>query len=215
MKIFLDTADVEAVRRAHETGLLDGVTTNPSKVAATGRAFREVVAEICGATPGPVSAEAMSPTAPEMIAEAVEIAKIAPNVVVKIPMGVEGLKTVGVLERERDVRVNLTMTFSAAQAFLAMKAGASFVTVVLSRLDAIGGDSGAFVADAVTIKRNYGFSSELIAGSVKTQAHVLACLRAGVDVATLPEGLFFRLFEHALTDAALEQFAADWRKVPK
>jgi transaldolase len=157
----------------------------------------------------------MSPTAPEMVAEAVEISKIAPNVVVKIPMGVEGLKAVGVLEREKDVRVNLTMTFSAAQAFLAMKAGASFVSVVLSRLDAIGGDSAAFVADAVAIKRNYGFSSELIAGSVKTQAHVLACLRAGVDVATLPEALFFQLFEHPLTDAALEQFARDWRNVPR
>jgi len=215
MKIFLDTADVEAVRRAHATGLLDGVTTNPSKVAETGRKFTEVVKEIASITPGPVSAEAMSETAEEMIEEARRISSIAPNVVVKIPMTVEGLKAIPVLEKEKNVKVNCTMTFSATQAFLAMKAGASFVTIVLSRLDAVASESESLIYDAVTIRDNYGFDSQLIAGSVKTQNHILACLRAGVDIATIPEALFFQMFKHPLTDAALEEFAKDWKKVPK
>ena len=215
MKIFLDTADVEAVRRVHATGLLDGVTTNPSKVAETGRKFIEVVKEIASITPGPVSAEAMSETAEEMIEEARRISSIAPNVVVKIPMTVEGLKAIPVLEKEKNVKVNCTMTFSATQAFLAMKAGASFVTIVLSRLDAVASESESLICDAVTIRDNYGFDSQLIAGSVKTQNHILACLRAGVDIATIPEALFFQMFKHPLTDAALEEFAKDWKKVPK
>lgn len=215
MKIFLDTADVEAVRRVHATGLLDGVTTNPSKVAETGRKFIEVVKEIASITPGPVSAEAMSETAEEMIEEGRRIASIAPNVVVKIPMTVEGLKAIPVLEKEENVKVNCTMTFSATQAFLAMKAGASFVTIVLSRLDAVASESESLIYDAVTIRDNYGFDSQLIAGSVKTQNHILACLRAGVDIATIPEALFFQMFKHPLTDAALEEFVKDWKKVPK
>jgi transaldolase len=215
MKIFLDTADAEAVRRAHATGLLDGVTTNPSKVAETGKKFQEVVKEICSITPGPVSAEAMSETAAEMLEEAEKISAIAPNVVVKIPMTVEGLKVIPVLEKEKNIKVNCTMTFSATQAFLAMKAGASFVSIVLSRLDAVASESENLIYDAVAIRDNYGFNSELIAGSVKTQNHILACLRAGVDIATVPEALFFQMFKHPLTDAALDQFADDWEKVPK
>jgi len=215
MKIFLDTADVEAVRRVHATGLLDGVTTNPSKVAEAGRKFTEVVKEICSIIPGPVSAEAMSETAEEMIEEAQRIASIAPNVVVKIPMTVEGLKAIPVLEKEKKVKVNCTMAFSATQAFLAMKAGATYVTIVLSRLDAVAQESEGLIYDTIVIRDNYGFTSEIIAGSVKTQNHVLACLRAGVDIATVPESLFFQMFKHPLTDAALDQFAEDWKKVPK
>jgi len=214
MKIFLDTADPEAVARAHQTGLLDGVTTNPSTVAAGGRKLRDVVKEICLVTPGPVSAEAMSETAEQMIEEAQQIAAIAPNVVVKIPMSVEGLKAVPVLEGEKGVRCNVTMAFSATQAHLAMKAGASYVSIVLSRLDACGNESDILIEDAVTIKENYGFATQIIAGSVKTQNHLLACLRAGVDVATVPESLFFQMFEHPLTDIALAQFARDWEKAP-
>jgi transaldolase len=215
VKLFLDTADVEAVRRAHETGLLDGVTTNPSKIAEAGRKFRELVTEICSITPGPVSAEVMAEDADGMIEDAQEIASIAPNVIVKIPMTVEGLKAVPVIEREKRIRVNLTMVFSSTQAHLAMKAGASYVSIVLSRLDAVGSESDVLVRDAVTIKRNYGFKSEIIAGSLKTQNHILAVLRAGVDVATVPESLFFQMFKHPFTDAALEQFARDWEKVPR
>ena len=215
MKVFLDTADVDAVRRAHATGLLDGVTTNPSKVAETGREFTEVVQEICSIIPGPVSAEGRAETSEEMIEEAQRIAAVAPNVVVKIPMTVEGLRAIPVLEKEKNVRVNCTMVFSATQAFQVMKAGATYVSIVLSRLDAVAGDGEGLVRDTMTIKRNYAFNSDILAASLKTQNHLLCCLRAGVDVVTIPEGLFFQTFKHPLTDVALEQFAKDWEKAPK
>ena len=215
MKIFLDTGNVEAVRKAYDTGLLDGVTTNPSHITKTGRKFKDVVKEICSVLPGPVSAEAMAENAEDMVKEAQEIAAIAPNVVVKIPMTVEGLKAVPVLEQEKNIKTNVTMIFSSTQAFLAMKAGASFVSIVLSRLDAIANESYILVEDAVVIKQNYGFQSEIIAGSLKTQNHVLSCLRAGVDIATINDQLFFQMFKHLLTDAGLAGFAKDWEKVPK
>jgi len=215
MKIFLDTADVEAVRRAHATGLLDGVTTNPTKIAQSGRRFEEVVAEIASITPGPVSAEAMSETADDMVEEACRIAAIAENVVVKLPMNVEAMKAIPILEREKSVRVNCTMIFSATQALMAMKAGASYASIVLSRLDAIAGDSSSLVFDTMAIKANYDFETQIIAGSVKTQNHLLTCLRAGLDIVTIGESLFRRMFEHPLTDRALEQFAEDWKKVSK
>lgn len=215
MKIFLDTGDVEAVRKAYGTGLIDGVTTNPSHIAKTGRKFKEVVKEICSIVPGPISAEVLVETADGMIKEAQEIASIAPNIVVKIPMTVEGMKAVPVLEEQKKIKTNVTMIFSSTQVFLAMKAGASFVSIVLSRLDAVANESFILVEDAVTIKNNYAFGSEIIAGSMKTQNHVLACLRAGVDIATLNPDLFFQMFKHPLTDAGLAQFAKDWEKVPK
>ena len=137
MKIFLDTGDVEAVRRAYDTGLIDGVTTNPSHIARTKRRFQDVVEEICSIVPGPVSAEAVAETAEGLVEEAVRIASLAPNVVIKIPMTEEGLKAVPVLEKEKDVKTNVTMIFSSTQSLLAMKAGASFVSIVLSRLDAV------------------------------------------------------------------------------
>jgi transaldolase len=213
MKFFLDTADVDAVRRAHDTGLLDGVTTNPAKIAESGRKFMEVVEEIASITPGPVSAEAMSQTADALVDEAVEIASIAPNIVIKLPMNVEGLKACGVLEHTRNVKTNVTMIFSSVQAHLAMKAGASFVSIVLSRLDAVANESEILVADAAQIKVNYAFSSEIIAGSVKTTNHVLACLRAGIDIATVPEAVFFQLYKHPLTDVGLAEFAEIWKSV--
>jgi transaldolase len=215
MKIFLDTADVEAVRRAHATGVLDGVTTNPTKVLEAGRRFEDAVAEICSITPGPVSAEPVGKGTQELIDGAMPIAAIAPNVVIKIPMTVEGLAAVPVLETEKDIRVNVTMAFSTTQAWLAMKAGASYVSIVLSRLDAVANESEILVEDAALIKRNYGFASEIIAGSIKTQNHVLACLRAGVDIVTVPEALFFQMFKHPLTDIALAQFDEDWARGPK
>jgi transaldolase len=215
MKIFLDTGDVEAVRRVAQTGLLDGVTTNPSHVARTGRKLRDIVKEICGIVAGPVSVEVLSETAEAMVREARDLASIAPNVAVKVPMTVEGLKAVPILEREHQIKTNVTMIFSASQAFLAMKAGASFVSIVLSRLDAVGNESEVLVQDAAVIRNNYAFDSEIIAGSVKTQNHVLACLRAGIDIATLLPELFFQMFQHPLTERGLAQFAQDWQKVPK
>jgi len=215
MKIFLDTGDVEAVRRVADTGLLDGVTTNPSHIARTGRRFQDVVKEICGIVDGPVSVEALSETAEALVQEARDLARIAPNVVIKIPMTVEGLKAVPLLEQPNQIKTNVTMVFSATQTFLAMKAGASYVSIVLSRLDAVGNESEILVQDAVTIRNNYQFDSEIIAGSVKTQNHLLACLRAGIDIATIPPELFFQMFQHPLTEAGLVQFAQDWQKVPK
>jgi transaldolase len=194
---------------------VDGVTTNPTYIAKSGKNFKSVVEEICKIVPGPVSAEAMAETADGMVKEAVEIASIAPNVVVKIPMNVEGLKAVPVLEQQKNVKTNVTMVFSSTQAFLAMKAGASLVSIVLSRLDAIANESIILVEDAVAIKQNYGYRSEVLAASIKTQNHVLQCLRAGVDVVTMPPQLFFQMYKHNLTDAGLEAFRQDWEKVPK
>lgn len=216
MKIFLDSADVDAIRRAHDTGLLDGVTTNPSHIAKSGRKLADVVAEICHITGGPVSAEAMSESAEGLVDEALKIAAIAPNVVIKIPMTVEGLKAVSVLRnQEKRVRTNVTMVFSSTQAYLAMKAGADFVSIVLSRLDAVGNESYALVDDTVTIKQNYGYESQVLAASMKTQNHVLSCLRSGADIAAVPDTLFFQMFKHPLTDIGLAQFTKDWQEVPK
>lgn len=215
MKIFLDTGDTEAIRKACETGLIDGVTTNPSHIAKTQRTFTDVVEEICSILPGPVSVEAVSETAEGLVEEAVRLATIAPNVVVKIPMTVEGLNAVPILEEQKKVMTNVTMIFSSTQSFLAMKAGASFVSIVLSRLDAVANESEILVEDAVIIRDNYGFESEIIAGSIKTQNHILACLRAGVDIATMNPDLFFQMYKHPLTTEGLAQFAKDWAKVPK
>ena len=213
MKIFLDTADVEEIRRASDTGLLDGITTNPTKVAETGKEFTKVIEEICSIVSGPVSVEAVAHRAEDLVREAEKLATIAPNVVNKVPMNVEGLKAAAILEQEKNVRVNVTMIFAADQAALAMKTGATFVSVVLSRLDKIGSESFILVEDAVTIKRNYGFSSEILAASLKTRNHVLSCLRAGADVISVPGSLFFEMFHHPLTTHALAEFDKDWEKV--
>jgi len=213
MKIFLDTADPAAVRRAQATGLLDGVTTNPSLLAKQGGKWLELVSEICNLTTGPVSVEVMSEYTEELVTEAIKLAARATNIVVKLPMTEAGCTAARILEKEHRVRVNVTMVFSATQAMLAMKTGASFVSIVLSRLDAAGMESDSLIRDAVTLKQHYGFRSELIAGSVKTQNHVLSCLRAGLDVVTVPEFLWGQMFQHPLTDAGLAQFAHDWRQV--
>jgi transaldolase len=216
MKLFMDTGDPDAIRKAAATGMIDGVTTNPTHLAKTGRSFREVVKEICTILPdGSISVEAMGETAEELVSEARQIASLSPNIVVKIPMNVEGLQAVPVLTREHHVRTNVTMVFSSTQAFLAMKAGATYVSVVVSRLDAIANESDVLVNDAVTIKKNYGFDTSVLVASLKTQNHVLTALRAGADIATLPDSLFFQMYKHTLTDAGLAQFKQDWQKVPK
>ena len=206
MKVFLDTADVEAIRRAQDTGLLDGVTTNPSKIAETGRDFYKVIKDICAIVPGPVSAEAVAQRAEDIVKEAEKLAAIAPNVVNKVPMGIEGLKAAAILEKEKDIRVNVTMVFAADQAALAMKTGATFVSIVLSRLDKICSEMEILIDDTVCIKDNYGFTSEILAGSLKTRHHVLSCLRGGVDIVTVPKALFWDMFEHPLTTQALAEF---------
>ena len=214
MKIFLDTGDVEAIKRAHDTGLLDGITTNPTHIAKTGRKFQDVVKEICGIVSGPVSVEAMADTAEGLVREAQKAAQLAPNIAIKIPMTVEGLKAVPILE-DKGIKCNVTMVFSSTQTYLAMKAGATFVSIVISRLDAVCNEGDILISDAVTIKHNFNFSSNVLAASLKTQNHVLSCLRAGVDIVTIPEFLFFQMYKHPLTDIGLAQFAKDWESVPK
>jgi transaldolase len=214
MKIFLDTGDVEGIKRANDTGLLDGVTTNPTHIAKTGRKFQDVVKEICGIVSGPVSVEAMADTAEGLVQEAQKTAQLAPNVAIKIPMTVEGLKAVPILE-DKGIKCNVTMVFSSTQSYLAMKAGATFVSIVISRLDAVCNEGDILISDAVIIKRNFNFSSNVLGASLKTQNHVLSCLRAGVDVVTVPEFLFFQMYKHPLTDIGLAQFAKDWENVPK
>ena len=215
MRIFLDTGNVEAVKRGVDTGMVTGVTTNPTHIAKTGRKFYDVVKEICAVAPGPVSVEAMGENATELINQAKQINSLAPNIAVKIPMTVEGLKAVPVLTKEFNIKTNVTMVFSSTQAFLAMMAGTTFVSVVLSRLDAIANESHILLEDAVLIKKNYGFKSEVLAASLKTQNHILAALRSGADILTIPDSLFFQLYHHPLTDAGLSQFKLDWEKVPK
>lgn len=214
MKVFLDTGDVDAVRRAQATGLLDGVTTNPSHIAATGRPFFEVVKEICAVCPGSVSVEAVAADAQGLVTQARALAKLGDNIAVKIPMTVEGLKAVPILEAEK-IPCNVTMIFSSSQAWLAMKSGATYVSIVLSRLDAIGNESDILVQDAALVRDHYGFKSQIIAGSLKTQNHILSCLRNGIDIATMPPALFFQLYCHNLTESGLAQFDRDWAKVPK
>jgi transaldolase len=212
MHLYLDTGDIEEIKRAHDTGLLDGITTNPSHIAKTGRPFRQTVEEICRIVKGPVSVETMADDTAGMIKDAQQLAGLAPNMVIKIPMTPAGLKAVPVLEK-LGVKTNVTMIFSPTQCFLAMKSGASYVSIVLSRLDAIAGESDSLVDDAVLIKQMYTFSAKIIAASLKTQNHVLSCLRAGIDIATLPESLFFQLYKHPLTDQGLDTFKKDWKKV--
>lgn len=214
MKIFLDTGDVEGIKRVNDTGLLDGVTTNPTHIAKTGRKFQNVVKEICGIVSGPVSVEAVAETCEDLVREAEKAAQIAPNVAIKIPMTVDGLKAVPILE-DKGIKCNVTMIFSSTQSYLAMKAGATFVSIVISRLDAVCNEGDILISDAVTIKQNFGFDSEVLAGSLKTQNHVLSCLRAGVDVVTIPESLFFQMYKHPLTDVGLAQFARAWESVPR
>ncbi len=212
MKIFLDTADVQVIAKANETGLVNGITTNPTKILETGRPFKEVIREICSIIDGPVSAEAVAVTADDLVREAEKIAALAKNVAIKVPMTPEGLKACARL-REKNITVNTTMVFSPDQALLAMKAGTSFVSIVLSRLDKIGGDPYQLVEDCVTIKHNYQFNSEILAASIKSRDAMIHCMRSGCDIISIPESLFFDLFKHPLTDSGLAGFDKDWKKL--
>jgi len=211
MKIFLDTANIEAITRANDTGLLDGVTTNPTKILETGKPFRKVLEEICSVVEGPVSAEAVAEEAEDIVTEALNIASLATNIAIKVPMTPEGLKACKLL-RAKDIMVNATMIFAPDQAMLAMKAGASFVSIVLSRLDKIAGSVESFVNDTVQIKKNYEFSSEILAASIKSRQHVIHCMKAGVDIITITDSVFFDMFRHPLTDQGLHDFDKDWAK---
>lgn len=213
MKIFLDTADTEAIRRAADTGLLDGVTTNPSKIAETGKRFTKVIEEICSFFSGPVSAEAVAYEADKIIAKAKEITSIAPNINIKVPPTPEGLKAAIRLERDHNIKVNVTMLFAIDQTLMAMKTNAYIVSIVLSRLEKIGTNWIDLVKDAVAAKQHYGFNSLILGGSLKTRGHVIDSLKAGADIVTIPEDLFFLMFEHPLTNQGLAEFDEAWKKV--
>ena len=214
MKIFIDTADVDEIREALDMGVLDGVTTNPSLVAKTGRPFQECIQEICGLVDGPVSVEAVSMVADEMVEEARTLAAMAPNVVVKIPMTVEGLKAVRRLSEE-GIKTNVTLVFSAAQALLAAKAGATYVSPFVGRLDDIGQDGMKLVEDIVWVYANYDYDTEVIVASVRHPLHVLDSARLGAHIVTIPPAVIDKLIQHPLTDIGVEKFLADYEKIPK
>lgn len=213
MKFFIDTAFVEEIRQALELGILDGVTTNPTLVAKTGRSFKEVILEICALVPGPVSAEVVSLDAEGMIREGRELHSWAPNIVVKIPMTAEGLKAIKVLSSE-GIHVNTTLIFQPIQALLAAKVGARYVSPFVGRLDDVASDGMRLVADIVQIFRNYGMTAEVIVSSVRHPMHVVEAAKVGAHIATVPFVVIQNFVKHPLTDIGLKNFLADWEKVP-
>lgn len=216
MKIYLDTSDIEEIKKANELGLLDGVTTNPTTLskAASLSDYRKRWKEICSLVSGPVSAEVISTDAAGMVAEGRDIAKIAKNIVVKIPMTTEGIKAMRVLAKE-GIKVNTTLIFSATQALLAAKAGASYVSPFVGRLDDAGHDGMQLVADIVQVFRNYGIKTQVLAASLRHPMHVLMAAKAGADIATMPYAVFEKLPLHPLTDKGLKVFLDDWAKIRK
>lgn len=211
MKFFVDTADVDAIRDLNDLGMVDGVTTNPSLILKSGRDIIEVTREICGIVEGPVSAEVVALDADAMIAEGRKLAEIAPNITVKLPLTWDGLKACKVLTGEGKM-VNVTLCFSANQALLAAKAGATFISPFIGRLDDIALDGCALIADIRTIYDNYGFETQILAASIRSVNHVLDVARIGADVMTAPPEVIRKLASHPLTDAGLAQFMKDWEK---
>jgi transaldolase len=212
MKFFIDTADIAEIRDLAATGLVDGVTTNPSLVAKSGRNFLEVVREICEVVPGPVSAEVAATDHATMLAEGRVLARIAKNVTVKVPLTRDGLKTCRALASEGTM-VNVTLCFSAAQAILAAKAGAAFVSPFVGRLDDVGATGMELIREIVDIYRNYpGFKTEVLVASVRHPLHVVEAGKLGAHVATIPPAILRQMFQHPLTDKGLAAFVADWQK---
>lgn len=211
MKFFVDTAEIDEIRELNETGVLDGVTTNPSLIMKSGRDILEVTKEICDIVSGPVSAETVATDAGGMIAEGRKLAKIAPNIAVKVPLTWDGLKACKALSGEGHM-VNVTLCFTSAQAILAAKAGATFVSPFIGRLDDIGLDGMELIADIRQIFDNYQFKTEILAASIRSTNHVQTAAKIGADVATVPPAVLRKLADHPLTDKGLAGFLADWAK---
>jgi transaldolase len=212
MKFFIDTANLDEIREANEMGLIDGVTTNPSLIAKEKDVdFREHIAKICEIVKGDVSAEVTSLDTEGMLREGREYAKIAPNVVVKCPLTLDGLKATRTLTNE-GTGVNVTLCFSAAQAILAAKAGAKYISPFIGRLDDVGTNGMQLISDIVQIYGNYGFATEVLAASIRHPMHIVDCALVGADVATIPFKVIQQLVKHPLTDKGLEGFLADWKK---
>lgn len=214
MKLFIDTANVDDIREANALGVICGVTTNPSLIAKEGRDFKEVVTEITSIVDGPISAEVISLEHEKMVEEAVELAAIHPNIVIKIPMCAEGLKATKILT-EKGIKTNVTLIFSAVQALLAARAGATYVSPFLGRLDDIGQDGMILIEDIAAIFDIHGISTEIIAASVRHPVHVLAAAKAGAHIATIPYKTIVQMINHPLTTSGIERFLKDWESVPK
>ena len=211
MRFFVDTADIAAIRELHELGMVDGVTTNPSLILKSGRDIAEVTREICEMVPGPVSAEVVASDAEGMIREGKHLAQIAPNVTVKVPLTWDGLKACKALTDDGHM-VNVTLCFTPAQAILAAKAGATFISPFIGRLDDIGLDGMELIADIRRIYDNYGYETNVLAASIRSVNHIIECARIGADVITAPPAVIKAMASHVLTDKGLEQFNADWAK---
>jgi transaldolase len=214
MKIFIDSANVNDIKEAVSLGVIDGVTTNPTLVAKEKRLVQELMKEICGLVDGPVSAEVISLDADGMIREAQELVKIAPNIVVKIPLIKEGIRAVKILSAKK-IRTNVTLCFSATQALLAAKAGASFISPFIGRLDDIGQVGMELIADIKQIYSNYGFKTEIIVASVRNPVHVVDAAKIGADIATIPFAVIEQLLRHPLTDIGIARFLEDYKKIPQ
>lgn len=213
MKLFIDTADVAQIREAWSWGIIDGVTTNPSHVAKTGRRPSEVYREICDIVNGPISLETIALDAEGIVKEAVQLAKIHQNVVIKVPIIKEGLKAVKILAAE-GYKTNVTVTFSPLQALLAAKVGATYISPFVGRLDAIGHDGMELVRQIKTIYQNYGFRTQIITAAARHPLHVLQAALAGSDIMTVNFDILQQLYQHPLTDAVLDMFLKDWAKIP-
>ena len=214
MKFFIDTANVDAIRKAHERGMVDGVTTNPSLVAKEGRDFRKIIDEIASFVEGPISLEVISEDAEGMLKEARDLNGWIDNAAIKIPMTWEGLKAVKILADE-DIKTNVTLCFSANQALLAAKAGATFVSPFIGRLDDVGHPGMQLIADIVQIYMNYGYATEVIVASIRHPEHVHEAALIGADIATIPPNVLEKMVNHPLTDVGIKRFLDDWKKVPK
>ncbi len=214
MKFFLDTADIKEIQEAQETGLLDGITTNPSHIAKAGTNFTALVKQICEMVPGPVSAEVTAPTKDEMLRQGRFLADIAPNVVVKVPLTAEGIKAVKVFTDE-GIKTNVTLCFSSVQALLAAKVGATYISPFIGREDDIGLEGMEVVRQIRKIYDNYDFSTQILTASTRSTLHIRDAALAGSDVATMPMKIFLKLINNPLTDIGMKLFDADWEKIPE
>lgn len=213
MELFIDTADIAQIRQAYGWGIVDGVTTNPTHIANSGRPFDEVLAEIFELVDGPISVESVSTKAEGIIAEGRRIAAFHKNAVVKVPVMIEGLKAVKAMASE-GIKTNVTLCFSPVQAFLAAKAGATYISPFIHRLDMVGHEGGDLIRQIREIYDNYGFRTKILAASIRNVKQVLDSLLAGADVATMPFDMLESLYKHPLTDDGLESFLSDWKRVP-
>ncbi len=213
MKIFIDTANIDEIKRAVAWGVVDGVTTNPTLVAREKRNFKELVEHIIRIVNGPISVEVISTETDGMVKEAIEMARWSPNIVIKIPMTPDGLSAVKILNGQ-GIKTNVTLVFSVNQALLAAKAGATYVSPFIGRLDDIGYDGMQLVRDMILVSREYHFRTEIIVASVRHPLHVVEAAKSGADVATLPYAVIEKMFKHPLTDTGLAEFLNDWKKVP-